>query len=298
MYTKCIVCNSSYQTVIWNKLPIRKCVSCGLAWREDFDISIDHYKSGIRRLGSQKIQTRLRNCMDRIRTLSKYIDLNNVCDIGCGEGIFLYALQKLGYTHSLGIEPNEMVSDFVREYHLEVHRGTIDDVCDIAGQKDVRIYTMFHLIEHLPDPRVSLTKLVSCMENTDYLVIETPDIDSYIFKVSQYKNDLIYEEHLFYYNQANLKKLLESCGLKVVAQGKRGFDQLHASIRDSLTRLGLLRPAIHKKQNEKIHKTSREESTNTTHELALWRKILQRFLGYVVLYTDRTDYQWIIVRKE
>ena len=297
----CILCNIEGEKLVLNDLPMRKCFECGLIWRETFDIPVEHYKSKEFDISNSKIESRLRNSQGRIKILSKYAVPNHVCDIGCGEGLFLRVLKESGYKNNIGIEPSR-TETFKDSRDLEIYKGTIDDVCNIIKNKDIHIFTMFHLIEHLSDPIGTISRLRECMVPGDYLMVETPDINSYIFKASNYKHPLIYPEHLFYYNRTNLGKLLKSCGLKMVASGKRGFDQKHMSIRNSMERLGLApysgtQGYLQREQSMKEELGRKSVSEDKRGTLASVRAFIRTLLNLFVTVFGRADYQWIIVKK-
>mgnify|MGYP001612470841 CR=1 FL=1 len=303
IHTKCILCDRDGKKLTRNNLAMRQCHQCSLVWRETFDVPIEHYESKEVNLSPHKVQARLANCKERIAIASRYIEMNNVCDIGCGEGLFLVALKELGYHHSMGIEPSEVIEHFKNDNHLTIYKGTIDDVCALVKGKGVRVFTMFHLIEHLADPIRALRALKGCMANGDHLMIETPDIDSYIFKISDYKNPLVYPEHLFYFNRPNLKKLLDQCGFHAITWGKRGFNQKNMSIRESLQRLGVM--TYHQVAKDPEARTEDQTKPHSGAAMAREATGIQKYLvnfvrkalNILVVMLQRTDYQWIIAKK-
>src|SRR3989344_8278823 len=97
MYKYCIACGGPYAEMLLNGLKYRECKNCGLLWREEFDTDREYYENNEINLSELKIRERYANAVDRIKTFRQYVNLNNLCDIGTGEGIILKALRDYGY---------------------------------------------------------------------------------------------------------------------------------------------------------------------------------------------------------
>ncbi len=297
--TKCILCKTDGVSITFNNIDMFKCLECGLVWRQEFDIPIKHYEDKEINLSSEKIKDRIDNCRDRVKTFGKYTDLNNLCDVGCGEGIFLKVVKDHDYVNSVGVDPSDKVSDFAKQNDLKIDKGTVDDVCDFVKKNNIHTLTMLHLIEHLSDPLKALTNINACLSEGDCIVIETPDIDSYMFKASKYKHDLIYPEHLFYFNRKNLAKLIEKSGFSIIKSGKRDFNQRNINVRNSLQKLGLL-SAFSKSTN--LHKLSdnlksKQAFVRRVPTSGLFRCLVRKMLSKLVVIFNRTDYQWVVAKK-
>lgn len=297
----CIICGNEGTPVILNDLPMKKCHVCGLFWLESFDIQLNHYKNlEDVDLSSDKIKRRINNCIDRANTIKKFLDLNNLCDIGCGDGLFLKVLQGQGLENLIGVEPNIHLVDFAKNYGLKVICGDIKDAECAIKFNGIKTVTMFHVVEHLPDPLVMLKSVYTSLPYDGKLVLETPDIESYSIKKNNYKHELIYPNHLFYFNQSNLRQLLEKVGFKIIVSGKRDFDQNHFSLSKIFFRLGIFnwyskKGAI---SGRFTNNSSYKYSTSKTEGLKKSViKLICTILSLIVKTTGRLDYIWIIVAK-
>lgn len=296
MLNKCPICYNSYDSLKLNDLLMRRCLKCGLVWRENFDIPINHYKVKEINLNKEKIQSRIQNSKNRINTFKHYADLNNLCDIGTGEGIFLKVLSDCGYENVFGIEPSIRNIEFVKNNNLKIVNGVIGDVKKIIYENDIHTVTMFHLIEHLCNPLESVNLIFKSLSKGDKLIIETPDFEAYTIKKSNYKYKLIYPEHFFYFNQKNLRLLLKKVGFKIVATGKRDFDQNNFSLRELLFRLGL----INKINNDSYDKNNQIKSyvqNKNNRNIFFVKKIIRKILNKFVVGLNRLDYIWVVVEK-
>jgi 2-polyprenyl-3-methyl-5-hydroxy-6-metoxy-1,4-benzoquinol methylase len=227
----CIVCNSKdAEDIRMNDLPAFRCRYCGLRWLREMPCE-DYYKKTYPiELTKDKLSGRVINVRDRIRTFRQYAPLLKVCDIGCGEGVFLNELDKASYR--CGIEPNPENVAHAQSLGLKVLLGNVEDVPALFDAACIETYAMFHVIEHLTNPRASLNLLYDFMQPGSYLVLETPDSNSHVLRANDYKHSLVNPEHLFYFNQSNLSILLESIGFKTVAVGKRSYVGAHLGFKE------------------------------------------------------------------
>ncbi|MEK7167937.1 MAG: class I SAM-dependent methyltransferase [Patescibacteria group bacterium] len=291
MHNECQICGNSSVGLVLNDLPMKKCVNCGLVWRQDFDIDPDCYREEHIYLGSEKVKGRSSNSRQRIAIFKKYADLNNLLDVGTGDGIFLKTLTLQGYRNVLGLEPSIKNADFIKDNNLRVIEGCLSDICRVVRENNINTVALFHVIEHLPDPLESLKLVFDGLKKGDKLIIETPDIEAYAFRKRDYRTKNFYNEHLFYFNQKNLKDILVKAGFKAVASGRRDFDQFNMSIKECLFRLGLL--------NDKIATVEKKEKTAgfSSKEDSALTKLARKVLSRAVVALNRLNYSWIVVEK-
>ena len=134
--------------------------------------------------------------LDRLGFLTK----NNVAsgkllDVGAGGGEFTYVSSQLGFD-STGIEPNIGYSNYAKDqYHANVKTGQL---ADVDGKFDV--ITMFHVMEHIPDPIKTFKKLYDLLNEDGFLFIEVPNIESF----SQSPGNTFFKAHIHYFSAATL----------------------------------------------------------------------------------------------
>lgn len=292
----CIVCGTRGREVMRNNLLMFLCDECGLFWRRSFELNDRHYEQrGFELENSDKINARYTNSIERIGTLRKYIRLDNVCDVGCGEGVFLKALSDLGYKNTIGLEPSIKAQGYALVNNLKIFEGDVEDMNSSFFKKhDTHVVTMFHVVEHLKNPKEVIKRIYDNLNTGDFLILETPDTNSLVFKKTNYKNEFIYLEHLYYFNKKNIKKLLEDIGFKIVSIGHRDFDPENMSIRDSLARLGFGqhkdRPPV---KNTKKWRAVQKIEINDN----ITKKIVRTALSRLVTLFNRGNYLWVIAKK-
>lgn len=293
----CILCAVPGVPDFWNGLRVLKCPSCALVWRATFDLPSDFYKTVEVDVEAGKKETRKRNTQNQIKTLKKFLPLSDIYDLGSGDGTFLSELRDDGYKNCIGIEPGENGLVVSKERNLNVFQGTIADLPDISRGKKVQAVTMFHLLEHLDDPKGSIETIRTCLDSQGVLVLETPDVDAPLQRVTDHKNHLVYPEHLFYWNETSLRKLLAQTGFSVVAVKRRSFNWSQAPIRRSLLRLGLV---VDKEFDRKLltarPKQDDLKKSNQKFEHGLVRLLIRTFLAYLVHVLCRDDYILVVAR--
>ncbi len=277
-----------------------QCASCGLFWQREPSLSPEYYREArhFEIDNKEKLNAVYENAKNRIQVIKKYVSLDNLCDIGCGEGIFLKALADDGYKNEVGVEPSAMIREFAEKYNLHIKEGSIESVDRTFLEKNnLHTITMFHVIEHLDNPLDSLSTLFAVMKKNDVLVIETPDMNSYLLKKTKYENDIVYPEHLFYFNRSNLLQLLGNIGFNLIASGKRDFDPEHRSISDSLQKLGIMQP-FKKELAAAAHlNTKNDDSTKASRDRGIIKGVARKLLTRAVSLLKRGNYVWVVVRK-
>ena len=129
-----------------------------------------------------------------------FLTKNNVTsgkmlDVGAGGGEFTYVSSQLGFD-SAGIEPNIGYSNYARDqYQANVKTG---ELADVDGKFDV--ITMFHVMEHIPDPVKTFKKLYDLLNEDGSLFIEVPNIESF----SQSPTNTFFKAHIHYFSESTL----------------------------------------------------------------------------------------------
>lgn len=290
----CHVCRTpNPESVTCNNLPLFRCSSCGLLWRQDFDVPLAYYDEADAGSTPARRSARMRNCKDRIALMRRYMPIVHVCDVGTGEGTFLEALKEAGGS-GVGIEPGKKYVAEAQTHGVRIVGATEADAAGVVQQEGIQSFTLFHVIEHVPNPRQTLQTLFDALPPGGCILLETPTMDSPILRAKQYQDALIYPEHLFYFNDTNLPRLLDEVGFRVVAHGRRDFDQYHLPIRESLRRLFLRFP----KQPPTKQAGAGHEPIAAAEMRSSWvRSVVRILLARLVIASGRLNYQWVIAQK-
>ena len=80
------------------------------------------------------------------------------------------------------------------------------------------IITLFHVLEHMPDPRSSLISLGEKLHPHGELIIEVPNANDALLSLYQspdFKKFAYWSCHLFVFNEYSLATLIRQAGYKV-----------------------------------------------------------------------------------
>lgn len=143
-------------------------------------------------------------------------------DVGCGAGFFLDEARKAGYKVQ-GIDVSKDAIIYAKNIlKLNVTNADLLD-CKYPNNK-FRIITLIQVIEHLIDPKPILRKIYKLLEHNGVLYIATPNINSYLSKTLQKDfNYMIPPEHIGFYSNETLSKILSKVGFKIIKINTWGY---------------------------------------------------------------------------
>ena len=189
------------------------CETCGLVQQSpmptDHELRIyysHHYRTDYKNTYSPKpkhVYRAGRAAKRRIQFLTDFLKENHrpslglsMLDVGAGGGEVVFAANQSGI-RACGIEPNEGYSAFARDaYGIEVRTGHLDEL----DHEQYSIVTMFHVLEHMPNPRKVFGKLYQLIEPDGLLVIEVPNIE----QADASPANIFFKAHLYYYSLSTL----------------------------------------------------------------------------------------------
>ena len=150
----------------------------------------------------------LKRCAQRARGSGR-----RLLDVGCGGGTFLHLSRRLGFApHGLDVS-SQAVSIAQRQYGLNVRQGSLAGNAWEGDRFD--FITMFHVLEHLPDPRKALRFAVAHLTPGGSLVVQVPNADSFqarLFGARWYGLDV--PRHVINFTRRGLQQLLIEAGLE------------------------------------------------------------------------------------
>jgi len=152
-----------------------------------------------------------------------------ILDYGAGTGEFLASMKRRGYTVS-GIEPDPVA----RQRALEKNRIKLSDPNELealAGNEQFDIITMWHVLEHIHDPKALINTLGERLSQNGTLIIAVPN---YLSKDAEtYASDwAAYDvpRHLFHFTRSTISELAQHCGLGLKKVLPMYFDAYYVSM--------------------------------------------------------------------
>jgi 2-polyprenyl-3-methyl-5-hydroxy-6-metoxy-1,4-benzoquinol methylase len=139
-------------------------------------------------------------------------------DCGAATGFLLEVARDMGYD-PYALELSEFGAKAIAEKFGEDHVfcGELQNFkLPNAGAGDFRVITMCDYIEHVRDPRTTLSLARSLLGSDGTIAITTPDAGSPSRRALRTGWTHYKIEHLFYFNKHNLEQLLKDVGFSSV----------------------------------------------------------------------------------
>lgn len=155
-------------------------------------------------------------CLYQVKFLiNHFIKKGNVLDFGCGLGQFLTFLPNA--FEKYGIEINTRAVRFIEKNIPQIK--IFNDLSSLKPKSlKFNLITLWHVLEHLENPKKTLRQLISLMEKDAVLFISTPNSQSLGFMIGQANwFHLDAPRHLAIFNLNNLSALCDEAGLKIIS---------------------------------------------------------------------------------
>lgn len=140
---------------------------------------------------------------------------SRLLDVGAAVGLFVECARAAGWQAD-GVEPNSWAAGYARDVlHQPVQTATLE-AADIP-QESCDVVTLWEVIEHLPEPRGTLSAIRRVLKPGGLLALTTPDAGSTVARVlgRRWLGWSKIPEHLFFFDRSTLRRLLEEAGFHV-----------------------------------------------------------------------------------
>jgi 2-polyprenyl-3-methyl-5-hydroxy-6-metoxy-1,4-benzoquinol methylase len=165
-----------------------------------------------------------------------------VLDVGCNLGSFLAALRDRTGCSVAGLEPAPTPAKYAREhFHLDVREACLDDVAGSFGPASFDLITLWHVVEHLWEPRRDLHIVRSLLKPGGTLIVEVPNFDDPLRRLFGRSWSYIdVPRHLLHFTPRTLRNFLEEAGFAVATLECTGtFRPYSVTISSLFTLFGL-----------------------------------------------------------
>jgi 2-polyprenyl-3-methyl-5-hydroxy-6-metoxy-1,4-benzoquinol methylase len=226
----CILCQTSEREPLIEKdgWTVHRCPTCGLGFLDPrpseseieglyrSDYFSERYDGGINP-DSPQYKKRLSGEQHRTKFIKSIKRSGHLLDIGCGYGYFLDASRRKGYNVH-GLDVSEWAAQYaIEKLGLSMTIGKIGDVHFPSQNFD--IITMWHSLEHTPNPHMALQRAKSWLKKDGILVIDVPNHEGTDARKIWHEWDgwsLPY--HYWHFTPKSLKQLLSHHGFTVIKQ--------------------------------------------------------------------------------
>ena len=163
------------------ELKVFECASCGLVCLSSFDHIRDGFYESSEMHGEEMpdIESWLKETAwddeRRCQYIKSVLPNCSLLDFGCGAGGFLLKARELT-VKAHGIEPESRLKKHFQSYGLTVFQNLSEIPKNIRGE-GYDIITMFHVLEHITDPRSILIELSEMLADAGQIIVEVPNAD-------------------------------------------------------------------------------------------------------------------------
>jgi SAM-dependent methyltransferase len=177
----CKLCNSGQLKRLDDSCNICKCSSCGYIFdnpRPSFEKIHEYYsKPGKYDGWLEDLRPREKLWKRRLNLMRKWKKPGSLLDVGTGIGQFL-DIGRNDFTETCGTEISDSAIHIAKErFGLDIFQGSIENI-DFSKRKFDNI-TIFHVLEHVDDPRAVIRKCRDLLNEGGMLFIAVPnDIQS------------------------------------------------------------------------------------------------------------------------
>ncbi|MFN8353495.1 MAG: class I SAM-dependent methyltransferase [Spirosomataceae bacterium] len=155
-------------------------------------------------------------------------DGNQLLDIGCGTGMFLKICKTNGWNVT-GVEPDSGARTLA--IANVINSNIESEIWKLDPTKKYDIITMWHVLEHVHQLEKYLAWLSNHLNPNGKVLIAVPNLESWDAKKYQrYWAAYDVPRHLYHFNQANIKDLLELSNFKIEKTLPMYFDSFYVSM--------------------------------------------------------------------
>jgi len=195
-------------------LPLVRCRRCALLFvnpRYRASDMLEGYAAGDDPVYVSQMDARVRTFAGTVEAITRLRPARGrILDIGTAAGAFLKAATDGGWV-ATGIEPNGWLAGWGRErYGVDIRVGSIDEV-DLP-QQHFDVVTLWDVIEHTPDPMHVLRRVNELLVPGGLLIVNYPDIGSWIGKIMGRKWPFLSSVHLYYFTRLTMRQALDRAG--------------------------------------------------------------------------------------
>lgn len=163
------------------------------------------------------------------RLIGRIHPSRRLLDVGCGTGYFLNHLQQRGYQVT-GVEVDEKARAFgQQQFGLEVY--TPEEFLGGAFPGPFGVVTMWHVLEHVHDPKAYLARINDLLEPGGALVIAVPNFtsaDADFYGAFWAAYDV--PRHLWHFRPGTLVALAEEAGFRLAGKKRLPLDPFYVAL--------------------------------------------------------------------
>jgi 2-polyprenyl-3-methyl-5-hydroxy-6-metoxy-1,4-benzoquinol methylase len=226
--------------------------------------------------------------------IKRYIKAGSLLEIGAGEGYFLAEAKSAGF-EVCGIELKGKYAHFIDDkLGIDCETAPLNET-SFEGKKFDLIYHC-NVISHLYDPIDVFNMINFRLKDEGFVVFETGNFGDVDYEYYKYITRFHYPNHLFFFSENSLEKLLEQTGFDLIKT--YNYSMLPEFILDKNIKsiLSTIKGASTKNTLKKNDNISHDASNKNKHELNSKPQLKQfaidiyKYLFYLIRYNVGSIY--------
>jgi 2-polyprenyl-3-methyl-5-hydroxy-6-metoxy-1,4-benzoquinol methylase len=194
-----------------------RCARCEMQYinpRLRADLILTGYSEGADPAYVSQMPARIRTFARALASIERQLGKKGrLLDVGTAAGAMLVAARDAGW-EAEGCEPNRWLGEWgARQYGVKIKPGTVFEQHYEPGTFDV--ITLWDVVEHAPSPRDLIQHCSALLKPGGLLIVNYPDIGSWIARLMRRQWLFLTSVHLHYFNRRTMKKLLSDHGFEV-----------------------------------------------------------------------------------
>lgn len=156
-----------------------------------------------------------RHLEDLITTVVARQDPGKAIDIGCNDGTLMEALNRAGYGHIVGVEPNPVAAATARQKGHKVYGGYLTATLAqqiVAEHGEFDTVYLRHVVEHVSNLEEFFAAVRALLKADGFLALELPDVEEGFALGSPV---ILWEEHVSYFTQGLAEYMLNRFGFGI-----------------------------------------------------------------------------------
>jgi 2-polyprenyl-3-methyl-5-hydroxy-6-metoxy-1,4-benzoquinol methylase len=283
-----------------NDIVVLECSRCSfnfIPWHYRKNISYTSYKDDavLQQIRQGNNWIKIQRHLLRFKLIRKYKNTGRLFDLGSGWGHFLLTGKHLGYD-VYGIEVATNPYTYSKEdLGLPVDHVDFFDLKKEAGSFD--LITLWDVLEHIDNANAVIEKCSNLLGKDGYIVIQVPQIDSFIAKRKKEKWNMMGLDHVNYFSRKTITHLLGRHGFRV--------EKIKSSLELKLLLMYTILPWIKKLKKKKettISSSERQAYYNKTTRKPMWMLkimvILHNMVYNMLSFLNIGEEMIVVARKE
>lgn len=218
MLGRCPSCGESRRrgrTRHWKSLPLHRCAGCDLVYsdpqpRQLVDARYETQYDLADYFAAKETRKRVlfERRLNRLGRPVRGADL--LCDVGCGDGLFLEMARDRGWVGS-GIELNPRAAERAAARGFDIRVGKLEASASPDGEP-FDLVTAWDSLEHTPEPAVFALHLSGLVRPGGRLMLTTLNRRSLVGLVFRQRWSMVIEDHFTYWNRQSLEHVIREAG--------------------------------------------------------------------------------------